>query len=200
MNDPESPADSAIPDTSTPAAAATEAPLMAQLAALGIAVAIYRHPPLHTVAESQAQRGQMPGGHIKNLFVRDKKRRYWLVTVPEDAEIDLKALRHILGATGNLSFGAADALVELLGVRPGAVTPFAVLNDTDGVVGFALERSLLDTDPINAHPLHNEATIAVAPADLLRFVAACGHEPLLFGLDEIAAIAARRRDDHGGGT
>jgi len=176
----------------TPGTAAIEAPLLARLDALGIAVAVYRHPPLHTVAESQAQRGRMPGGHIKNLFVRDKKRRYWLVTVPEDADIDLKALRHILGATGNLSFGAAEALVDRLGVRPGAVTPFAVMNDTDGTVGFALERSLLETSPLNAHPLHNEATLAVTPAELLRFVADCGHEPLLFGLDELAAIAAAR--------
>ncbi|MEK9662261.1 MAG: prolyl-tRNA synthetase associated domain-containing protein, partial [Alphaproteobacteria bacterium] len=152
---------------------------------------------LHTVAESQAQRGQMPGGHIKNLFVRDKKRRYWLVTVPEDAEIDLKALRHVLGATGNLSFGTADALIDKLGVRPGAVTPFAVMNDKAGEVTFALERSLLETAPVNAHPLHNEATIAVAPDDLLRFVEACDHPPLLFGLDALAEIAARRTAGNG---
>ena len=177
--------------------ATIEAPLMARLAALGIAATVYRHPPLHTVAESQAQRGHMPGGHIKNLFVRDKKRRYWLVTVPEDADIDLKALRHVLGATGNLSFGAAEALIDMLGVRPGAVTPFAVLNDTAGAVGFALERSLLETAPVNAHPLHNEATIAVEPGDLLRFAEACDHPPLLFGLDQLADIAARRSADNG---
>lgn len=174
-----------------------KAPLMQRLAGLGIEVAIYRHPPLHTVAESQAQRGLMPGGHIKNLFVRDKKRRYWLVTVPEDAEIDLKALRHVLGASGNLSFGAADALIGKLGVRPGAVTPFAVMNDTAGEVRFALERSLLETAPVNAHPLHNEATIAIAPDDLLRFVTDCDHPPLLFGLDDLAEIAARRRAETG---
>jgi len=176
----------------TPGTAAIEAPLLARLESPGIAAAVYRHPPLHTVAESQAQRGQMPGAHIKNLFVRDKKRRYWLVTVPEDADIDLKALRHILGATGNLSFGAAETLVERLGVRPGAVTPFAVMNDPDGMVAFALERSLLETSPINAHPLHNAATLAVTPDELLRFVADCGHEPLVFGLDDLAAIAATR--------
>ena len=183
--------DTTSPESPDPAA--LEAPLLAQLAELGIAPTVFRHPPLHTVAESQAQRGQMPGGHIKNLFVRDKKRRYWLVTVPEDAEIDLKALRHVLGATGNLSFGAPDALVELLGVRPGAVTPFAVMNDRDGQVSFALERSLLDMSPVNAHPLHNEATIAVTPDALLRFVEACDHPPLLFGLDDLAAIAAQRQ-------
>ncbi len=172
---------------------AIEAPLMARLAELGISAIIYRHPPLHTVAESQAQRGRMPGGHIKNLFVRDKKRRFWLVTVPEDAEIDLKALRHVIGASGNLSFGAAEALEEKLGVRPGAVTPFAVMNDTAGDVAFVLERSLLAHELINAHPLHNEATIAVSPGELMRFVEACSHPPLLFELDEIASVAAQRQ-------
>lgn len=184
-------------DPAEPRPEAIEAPLMARLAALEIDVTTHRHPPLHTVAESQAQRGQLPGGHIKNLFVRDKKRRYWLVTVPEDAEIDLKALRHILGATGNLSFGAAEALIEKLGVRPGAVTPFAVMNDRDGDVTFALERSLLNETLVNAHPLHNEATIAVAPADLMRFVGDCDHPPLLFGLDELAEIAAQRGAEAG---
>lgn len=171
---------------------------MARLDELGIAADIHRHPPLHTVAESQALRGAMPGGHIKNLFVRDKKRRYWLITVPEDAEIDLKVLRHVIGASGNLSFGTADAMVEKLGVRPGAVTPFAVMNDGGGEVSFVLERSLLDHAQINAHPLHNEATISVGAEDLLRFVAACDHEPKLFSLSELTDISARRANQDQG--
>ncbi len=159
-----------------------EAPLRARLAELGISVDIHRHPPLHTVAQSQALRGTLPGGHIKNLFLRDKKRNKWLVTVPEDAEIDLKALRHVLGASGNLSFGSADILVECLGVEPGSVTPFAVMNDIDGAVAMVLARDVLDHDPINAHPLHNEATAAIARADLLRFLEACGHAPAIIDL------------------
>ena len=159
-----------------------EAPLRARLAELGISVDIHRHPPLHTVAQSQALRGTLPGGHIKNLFLRDKKRNKWLVTVPEDAEIDLKALRHVLGASGNLSFGSADMLVECLGVEPGSVTPFAVMNDIDGAVAMVLARDVLDHDPINAHPLHNEATAAIAGADLLRFLEACGHAPAIIDL------------------
>jgi Ala-tRNA(Pro) deacylase len=159
-----------------------EAPLLARLAELGISVETHRHPPLHTVAQSQALRGTLPGGHIKNLFLRDKKRNKWLVTVPEDAEVDLKALRHIIGASGTLSFGSADLLVECLGVEPGSVTPFAVMNDTGGDVAMVLARSLLDQDPINAHPLHNEATAAIATADLLRFLEACGHPPVIIDL------------------
>jgi len=159
-----------------------EAPLLARLAGLEISVEIHRHPALHTVAQSQALRGTLPGGHIKNLFLRDKKRNKWLVTVPEDAEVDLKALRHIIGASGNLSFGNADLLAECLGVEPGSVTPFAVMNDTGADVAMVLARSLLDQDPINAHPLHNEATAAVATADLLRFLEASGHPPMIIDL------------------
>ena len=159
-----------------------EAPLLARLAELAISVAIHRHPPLHTVRESQALRGEMPGAHIKNLFLRDKKRNKWLVTVPEDADIDLKALRHSIGASGNLSFGNAELLVDCLGVEPGSVTPFAVMNDGDGAVAMVLARGVLNHDLVNAHPLHNRATAAIATADLLRFLDACGHAPAIIEL------------------
>lgn len=159
-----------------------EAPLLARLAELGISVQIHRHPALHTVAQSQALRGEMAGGHIKNLFLRDKKRKKWLVTVPEEATVDLKALRHVIGASGTLSFGSAELLTECLGVDAGSVTPFAVMNDDAGEVTMVLERSLLDQDPINTHPLHNEATAAIAKADLLRFLEACGHPPMIIDL------------------
>jgi Ala-tRNA(Pro) deacylase len=159
-----------------------EAPLLARLAELEISVEIHRHPPLHTVAESQALRGTLPGSHIKNLFLRDKKRNKWLVTVPEDAEVDLKALRHVIGASGNLSFGNAELLAECLGVEPGSVTPFAVMNDTGGAVTMVLASGVLEHDPVNAHPLHNQATAAISKADLLRFLEACGHPPAIIDL------------------
>ncbi len=159
-----------------------EAPLLARLADLGIEIAMHRHPALHTVEESRALRGAMPGSHIKNLFLRDKKRSQWLVTVPEDASVDLKALRHILGARGNLSFGSAELLETSLGVKPGSVTPFAVLNDVEAVVTMVLARSVLEQNPINAHPLHNEATAAIGRDELVRFLDACGHPPQLIDL------------------
>jgi Ala-tRNA(Pro) deacylase len=159
-----------------------EAPLLAHFAALGIAVEMHRHPPLHTVEESRALRGTMAGGHIKNLFLRDKKRNKWLVTVLEDAQVDLKALRHQLGASGNLSFGSAELLEDALGVKPGSVTPFAVMNDPAGDVTMVLARDVLDHDPVNAHPLHNEATVAIARDDLVHFLEACGHAPVLIDL------------------
>ncbi len=160
-----------------------EAPLLARLDRLNIHVEIHRHPPLHTVEESRELRGALPGGHIKNLFLHDKKRNQWLVTVLEDATVDLKALRHTLGASGNLSFGSADLLSASLGVAPGSVTPFAVMNDPDGIVSFVLDRAILDHDPINAHPLHNEATAAIGREDLLHFLADCEHPPELIDLD-----------------
>ena len=159
-----------------------EAPLLARLAELDITVEIHRHPALHTVAQSQALRGTMPGSHIKNLFLRDKKRNKWLVTVPEEAHVDLKALRHIIGASGTLSFGNAELLADCLGVEPGSVTPFAVMNDSEATVAMVLARGVLDQDPVNAHPLHNEATAAIAGADLLRFLDACGHSPTIIDL------------------
>jgi len=159
-----------------------EAPLLARLDELGIEIAMHRHPPLHTVEESRALRGNMPGSHIKNLFLRDKKRTQWLVTVPEDADVDLKALRHELGASGNLSFGSAQLLGESLGVKPGSVTPFAVMNDTAGIVTMVLARAVLAAEPVNAHPLHNEATAAIAGDDLLRFLDACQHPPVMIDL------------------
>ena len=159
-----------------------EAPLLARLDELGIEIAMHRHPPLHTVEESRALRGTMPGSHIKNLFLRDKKRTQWLVTVPEDADVDLKALRHELGASGNLSFGSAQLLGESLGVKPGSVTPFAVMNDTAGIVTMVLASAVLEAEPVNAHPLHNEATAAIAGDDLLRFLDACHHPPVMIDL------------------
>ena len=159
-----------------------EQALFDRLQDLGIQVQTHRHAPLLTVADSKALRGDLPGLHIKNLFLRDKKRQLWLVTALEDRPIDLKALRQQLGARGNLSFGSANLLHEALGVTPGAVTPFAVLNDRDHRVTAVLDSALMAGPVVNAHPLHNQATTAIAPTDLLDFMASCGHSPLLMDL------------------
>lgn len=160
-----------------------DAGLFARLDALGLAHRTVEHPPLHTVEQSRDLRGDLPGGHIKNLFLRDKKRRMWLVTVLEDRAMDLKALRHRIGAQGTLSFGNAELLLAHLGVLPGAVTPFAVINDRAGGVAMVLDRALLDFDPVNAHPLRNDRTTAIAPQDLIRFLEAEDHAPLLLDFD-----------------
>ncbi|MDX8467776.1 prolyl-tRNA synthetase associated domain-containing protein [Mesorhizobium sp. VK23B] len=157
----------------------TEAELYAFLADLGISVSTVRHPPLFTVADSQALRGEIPGGHTKNLFLKDKKDNFFLVTVGEEAEVDLKQIHHLIGAAGRVSFGKPEMLMELLGVIPGAVTVFGLINDTAGRVKVVLDQELMSHEVINGHPLTNEATTTIAAADLVRFVEATGHDPVI---------------------
>jgi Ala-tRNA(Pro) deacylase len=156
--------------------------LLARLASLGIATETVRHPPLFTVDQSKALRGSLPGGHTKNLFLKDKKDRLWLVTAEEDRPIDLKALGPLLGAQGRVSFGSPERLMRHLGVTPGAVTPFGLANDTEGQVRFVLDAGLLRHDILNLHPLTNEATTAIRREDFLRFLEAIGHPPAAMAL------------------
>ncbi len=106
----------------------------------------------------------------------------WLVTCLEDRDIHLKALGQALGA-GRFSFGSAGRLMTYLGVLPGAVTPFGVINDTEGKVQMVLDKALLECDPINAHPLVNDMTAALSPQDLVRFLEAAGHPPQILDFD-----------------
>jgi Ala-tRNA(Pro) deacylase len=151
--------------------------LFAALDALGIAHATVKHPPLFTVEQSRALRGQIPGGHTKNLFLRDKKHALYLVVAQEDAEIDLKGLHRLLGAAGRFSFGSADLLREVLGVEPGAVTPFGAINDTEGRVTVVLDAAMMAHDTLNFHPLINTMTTSIRRDDLVRFLQSTGHEP-----------------------
>ncbi|MDX8432438.1 prolyl-tRNA synthetase associated domain-containing protein [Mesorhizobium sp. M4B.F.Ca.ET.215.01.1.1] len=157
----------------------TEAELNAFLADLGIGVSTIRHPPLYTVADSQALRGEIAGGHTKNLFLKDKKDNFFLVTVDEEAEVDLKQIHHLIGAAGRVSFGKPEMLMELLGVIPGAVTVFGLINDSERRVKVFLDQELMSHAVINAHPLTNEATTSIASADLVRFVEATGHDAVI---------------------
>jgi Ala-tRNA(Pro) deacylase len=157
----------------------TRADLLAFLAELGISVTTHDHPPLYTVADSQALRGAIPGGHTKNLFLKDKKDSFFLVTVDEEASVDLKQIHHLIGASGRVSFGKPEALMELLGVVPGAVTVFGLINDSSGKVKLVLDATLMENAVINAHPLTNDATTSIAIADLLRFVEATGHDAVI---------------------
>ena len=160
----------------------TEAELNEFLADLGIAVSTVRHPPLFTVADSQSLRGEIPGGHTKNLFLKDKKDNYFLVTVGEEAVVDLKQIHQLIGAASRVSFGKPEMLMELLGVIPGAVTVFGLINDTQGKVKAVLDQELMSHDVINGHPLTNEATTSIAAADLIRFVEATGHDPVILNV------------------
>lgn len=161
---------------------ATRADLFATLDRLGIAHSTVEHEPLFTVEESQRLRGQIPGGHVKNLFVKDKKSRVFCITMREEAKADLKRMHEAIGASGRVSFCPGEQLEALWGVRPGSVTPFGAVNDPDGAVTVVLEKALMALDPINLHPLENTATTAIAAADLLVFLRATGHEPLILDL------------------
>ena len=179
--------DSPDPTPDAPAATPPNTPpttpeqLLARLAELGIACRTVSHPPVFTVEEAKALRGELPGGHVKNLFLRDKKGAMWLVVAEEDRRIDLKALAARLGA-GKVSFASAERLMAYLGVVPGAVTPFGLINDRGQEVRVVIDAGLLAHDPVNVHPLTNDRTTAISPRDLLRFIEACGHEPQVIDL------------------
>jgi Ala-tRNA(Pro) deacylase len=158
--------------------------LLARLDVLAIAHRTYTHPPVFTVAEAAALRGELPGGHCKSLFLKDKKGGLWLVVALEEQRIDLKKLADMLGAP-RFSFGSPELLYEVLGVRPGSVTPFALANDTAGRVAVVLDKAMLRHDPLNYHPLENDRTTAIAAADLLRFIADGGHEPRVVDLGPV---------------
>lgn len=151
--------------------------LFAALDALGVAYATVKHPPLFTVEQSQSLRGQIPGGHTKNLFLRDKKYAIYLVVALEDADIDLKGLHRLLGANGRFSFGSFDLLREVLGVEPGAVTPFGAINDTQGRVTVVLDAGMMEHETLNYHPLVNTMTTSIKRDDLVKFLESTGHSP-----------------------
>jgi len=149
--------------------------LLDHLDSLGLETTTHQHAAVFTVDESKALRGDMPGGHCKSLFLKDKKGQLWLVVALEDRAIDMKELRRRIGAA-QLSFGKPELLAEVLAVEPGSVTPFALVNDPDHRVNVILDAEMMTYDPLNYHPLINTATTAIAPADLLAFIAECGHQ------------------------
>jgi Ala-tRNA(Pro) deacylase len=161
--------------------------LFDRLAELGIDHKTVEHEAVFTVEQAKQHRGALPGHHIKNLFLRNKKEEMWLVVALEDRAIDLKRLGEVLGA-GRLSFGSPERLRTWLGVEPGSVTPFSVINDTAHKVSLVLDRGLDDHGggggPINAHPLTNTMTSAIVLPDLLRFFEATGHAPRWLDLPE----------------
>ncbi|HSM41991.1 MAG TPA: prolyl-tRNA synthetase associated domain-containing protein [Afifellaceae bacterium] len=161
--------------------AATRADLVRRLDELGIKTVTTEHPPLFTVEQSRALRGEIAGGHSKNLFLKDKKDRIYLVVAEEETPIDMKGLHRQIGSA-RLSFGKPELLDEVLGVIPGAVTPFALINDTGHRVDLVLDASLMRHDMLNFHPLDNSATTTIAREDLLTFLKANGHEPLIMDL------------------
>ena len=145
---------------------------------LGIAHRTLEHPPVFRVGEGEEIKAGLPGGHTKNLFLKDAKGRLWLVSALQDTAIDLKRLPSAIGSA-RLSFGPSALLEEALGVTPGSVTAFALANDRDRRVTFVLDAALARADPVNFHPLTNTATTAISQADFRRFLGHFGIEPLI---------------------
>lgn len=158
--------------------------LMKMLSALGITVQTYEHQPVFTVEESQGICDHIPGAHTKNLFLRDRKERHFLVTIEQNAKVDLKTIHAIIGASGRVSFGKPEKMMEFLGVVPGAVTVFGLVNDLDHHLTVVLDEALMQSEIINGHPLHNAATTSIKRTDLLRFMQATGHTPLILKVSQ----------------
>lgn len=161
-----------------PSPDAREAALYARFGALGISWKTYEHAAVFTVEEAAALYAEQPGGHTKNLFLKDKKDGLWLVVARDDLSIDLNALSKQLQAP-RFSFGSAELLVATLGIAPGSVTPFSLMNDAARIVRPVLDEGMLALDPLNFHPLRNDRTTAVSAADLLKFVRAVSGEPVI---------------------
>ena len=168
-----------------------EAKLFGFLANLGIKTETHRHEPVFTVEAAQACRqsvaGAMAGGHAKSLFIRDKKKNRALVMVHEDRRVDLKALAAKIGLK-RISFSSSDSLKDMLGVIPGSVTPFALVNarvtdKKEPPLIVALDQRLMAMSPLWFHPLHNGATTSIVPGDLVTFIKACGYDPSILDLD-----------------
>ncbi len=158
--------------------------LFAFLAALSIKTATVEHPPLFTVEDSQTLRGDIPGGHTKNLFVKDKKGRLFLLVLGEETVVDLKRVHEKIAAQGRVSFGSAELLEEAWGVAPGAVTPFGAFNDKAGRVSVVLDETMMRHERLNFHPLVNTRTTSLSSADLVKFLRATGHEPWIVALGQ----------------
>ncbi len=169
----------------------TRADLLARLADLGIETTTHDHPAVFTVAESREIKYSIPGGHSKNLLLKDKKGRVFLVTAEGDAAIDLKTIHDKIGASGRVTFGKPELLMELLGVVPGAVTPFGVVNDTGLAVTMVIDAPLMEHAVMNFHPLENTATTSIHREDLVRFLEATGHPPLIVAVSDGKIAAAQ---------
>ncbi|MBX3427959.1 MAG: prolyl-tRNA synthetase associated domain-containing protein [Hyphomonadaceae bacterium] len=172
---------------------ATEADLFARFDALGIKHVTHRHRPIFTVEEGRGLKASMPGGHTKNLFLKDKKGAIFLICAISSTAIDLVAVSKLIGS-GRFSFGSPERLMEHLGVEPGSVTLFALINDPERKVTLVLDEALFDLDPVNFHPLKNDATTAISSADMLKFVRSLGREPIRLSFDA-AGVPTRIEPD-----
>lgn len=155
---------------------ATREELFSYLEKLGVEIRTFEHPPLFTVEQSKKYRGDIPGGHCKNLFLKDKKGALWLIVTLEETAVNLKTLHKTIGSA-RLSFGKPDLMQDVLGIEPGSVSPFALINDREKHTNVVLDQTMMALELLNYHPLSNEATTSISSADLLAFIKSLGFEP-----------------------
>jgi Ala-tRNA(Pro) deacylase len=166
----------------------TRADLMALFDTLGVEARTHEHPAVFRVGEGEEVKAAIPGAHTKNLFLKDAKGRLWLISAADRTAIDLKRLHTVIGSA-RLSFGNAQLMEETLGVTPGSVTAFALINDTAHRVRFVLDRVLAQAPRVNFHPLTNTATTGVDQAGFRRFLAAVGVTPIVVDFAAMALAA-----------
>lgn len=171
---------------SLPPAPVNREALLSMLDNAGLETTTIDHPAVFTVNESKTLRGTIEGAHTKNLFLKDKKGQLFLLTAKEDSTVNLKTLHKLIGGSSRFSFGSAELMEDCLGVTPGSVTAFGIVNDRENRVKFVLDERLMAFDVINCHPLTNEATTSIARDDLLAFARLCHHEPLIVDLTQDA--------------
>ncbi|OAN50183.1 DNA-binding protein [Paramagnetospirillum marisnigri] len=164
-----------------PPTQATPDDLLSLLRRLEIPATTHRHDPAFTVEQGNAVWGAIPGVHCKNLFLKDGKGRLWLVVAPAERRIDLKRLPEAIGSA-RLSFGSAELLGRTLGIEPGSVTPFALINDHERKVTPVLDRWMMEQPLVNYHPLRNDMTTTIPSEGLLRFLGHTGHLPEVVSL------------------
>ena len=168
-------------DLATQRTASSREDLERRLAELAVPTSVVEHPAVFTVEDAKALRGDIPGGHCKNLFLKDKKDQIWLVVCLEEAAVDLKRLAPRIGSA-RLSFGRPELLGQVLGVEPGSVTPFALINDVEQRANVILDADMMRHELLNYQPLVNSATMTIRSTDLVKFIRACGHEPKVVDL------------------
>jgi Ala-tRNA(Pro) deacylase len=166
--------------------------LLDRLKALGVNPVIHPYPAHRTVEEGKALRGAMTGTFTKNLLLKDKKGRLYLMVAPEDRSVNLRTLHTKIGASGRVGLAAGDQMRTVLGVEPGALTPLAALNDIAATVTIVLDTTLLEADQLNFHPLVQTQSMGIHPRDLLSFIRSCGRKSIVVDLEAESPVRRSR--------
>ena len=152
-----------------------EASVAAALRGLGIACARHEHPPVATVEAAAEHWADIDATHCKNLFLRNQKGdRHYLLILIHSKKADLRAVADQIG-DGKLSFASPDRLMTHLGLTPGSVSPFGLINDRAHTVRVVIDRDLRSVERLSFHPNINTVTFVVSAADFARFLESCGH-------------------------